>query len=89
MVISNSITSLKIRLKPNFSPPVVVKQPQVISSPRANPAIIAIINIVKSPDITSALAPRHTPETSNSPETNSIHGRMIARMLTIKCGRIL
>jgi hypothetical protein len=89
MVISNSITSLKIRLKPNFSPPLVVKQPQVMSSPRTNPAIIAIINIVKSPDMTSALAPDHTPEISNSPETNSTHGRMIAKMLTRKCGRIL
>ncbi len=78
-----------MRLNPRFSPPLVVKQPQLMSSPRTNPAVMAIINIVKSPDMIKALAPDHTPEISNNPATNSTHGRMIAKMLTRKCGRIL
>ena len=69
---------------PIFDPALVPKHPQSIFKPRMRLIPIAIINIIIKLEIIKEFSFTNIPNSNSIPATSSVHGRIIANILT-KC----
>jgi hypothetical protein len=67
----------------------VVKQPQAISTPLRKFRERAIIKLIKSKDISREELSTKSPRMRKSPQKSSIQGRVMAKILIRKPGKIL